>query len=649
MCRIGEAANPGPQFRIGCFNPSGLVAKGHIVHQSMNKCDILYASETHLSQRAMTPFKASLRHCKSNFQYVVGGHPVPVRHDRSLTGQWRGVAVIAKHPSRAVPAGWSSDIQKSCRVGHFSTLIHGIWVTAGVLYGECEGSQHPQYLETNDALLHAVATQVCALDPGPRVVAGDFNVTEGSLAAHQVLLNHGFKDVQQLAWERWGQYPQLTCKNATRKDFIYLSPELQQMCTEVIVREGVWSDHAVLEAVFEGGIRDIPRYIWTMPQPLTWPGNMHVTSDDWFQQGDVGQTYADAWQYLETQAISASSSPISRNCTGRGKQRSPRCVYGQPHAPLRAGRFGDVEPHFHSCNLQHARWFHQVRRIQAYVRHAKGNPHVTPHAVELWSSIKRAKGFAPSFDKWWMQCDYRTAGAPEVLPIGPPSHDLASCIYHSVLLALRALEKQLKTTRLDYARIRRAANPNLIFQDVKRASVGSVDLLIQPKQSKIASVDPSLEVVLATPHTFEEKWPVYVDGQRYDIIHAESDCLWLDRVDGLRPGLTVTQCVKKGSLDDLFKMFRDEWTSRWNRHSQVPASQWNQIVNFAQHALPHVRCRHEPITKCCQMPLPARARRRLVGWMVSLSMICVRFRLQHFKSFVRCLLEQRIAVNGRNK
>lgn len=411
-CRIGEASHPGPPFQVSCFNPSGLVGKAHLVHHNMGDSDLLLASETHLSHRAMTSFRSGLRHAKSPFHYCVGGHPVPVRHDRSLTGIWRGVAAIAKHPTRATPAGWSTEMHRSCRVGHFCTLLHDMWITSGVLYGECEGPQHPQYLDTNDALLQAVANQVCALDSGPRLVAGDFNVTEGSLAAHRILVDHGFRDIQQLAWDRWGVYPQYTCKQSSRKDFMYLSPELQVMLTGVSVQQGVWSDHAVLTATFDGGVQMIPRFVW----PLPWPENFTVQPDGWFETGDVDQLYTDAWAYLENEAVKQSTQHIPRNCTGRGRQRAPKRVVGPSHAPLKAGRYGDVEPTFHGSHLQHARWFHQVRRLQAYVRHVRNHNPGKLCSVELWGSIRRGRGFSPSFSQWWAQSEHRTPGSPDSFP-----------------------------------------------------------------------------------------------------------------------------------------------------------------------------------------------------------------------------------------
>ena len=59
------------------------------------------------------------------------------------------------------------------------------------------------------------------------MVAGDFNLGEDDVVAFNLLHAAGFKDIQQIAHERWGVPIVNTCKSTTRVDFCYLSPELQ--------------------------------------------------------------------------------------------------------------------------------------------------------------------------------------------------------------------------------------------------------------------------------------------------------------------------------------------------------------------------------------------------------------------------------------
>eukprot|EP00438_Fugacium_kawagutii_P025943 Skav207668 [mRNA] locus=scaffold1857:201496:204756:+ [translate_table: standard] len=60
--------------------------------------------------------------------------------------------------------------------------------------------------------------------------------------------------------------------------------------------------------------------------------------------------------------------------------------------------------------------------------------------------------------------------------------------------------------------------------------------------------------------------------------------------------MRVTQTRNRGSLQDLFELFRTEWNQRWNRHAQVPDSQWHDVVAFARASLPSCSCTHVTIT-----------------------------------------------------
>ena len=85
MCRIGEATNPGPlqqQFTLGTFNPSGLNGKAPFIVSQLPMGNIWAVSETHLSSRALSSFRSSMRFANGPYRYCIGGHPVPSQNHR---------------------------------------------------------------------------------------------------------------------------------------------------------------------------------------------------------------------------------------------------------------------------------------------------------------------------------------------------------------------------------------------------------------------------------------------------------------------------------------------------------------------------------------------------------------------------------------
>ena len=185
----------------------------------------------------MQAFRKSLHFHSSKFKYCFGGHPVP--HFGS-NGAWKGVAVLSAHPTRVLPQSWPPEVAGSSRAMISASLVNDEWLTGGVIYGEPDGHLHPSHRLHNEVILQNVAGHVCHLSKGFRFVAGDFNATIDSLPAFDILHQAGFKDLQALALERFGQSVANTCKLKTRKDFCFVSPELQDLLLGVDVLQDVF-------------------------------------------------------------------------------------------------------------------------------------------------------------------------------------------------------------------------------------------------------------------------------------------------------------------------------------------------------------------------------------------------------------------------
>ena len=430
-------------------------------------------------------------------------------------------------------------------------------------------------------------------------MAGDFNVEDNDLPSFQTLRAAGFEDIQTIAHNRWGQEIQLTCKLKTRKDFLFISSELQALLCRVVVQQDVWSDHAVLEGHFRGSVRDVPRFVWKSPSSCTWPKPFEVQHVTWPSRAiDPSQRYAECWKAIEDAAVDQAPAPIPNRSLGRGKPVRIKTLCGVAHSPIAAGRPTDVQPLFHGISLKHSQWFRQLRRLQSYVRLRK-----SPRFADLgerarcaWGSILRAKGFDPSFQSWWLLSAFRVAHAPVELPWIPPDVADAVAIYESFHLAVRDLEKTLRQTCTSYARARRAEHPNAVFKDVRPLGQDGINLLLQPVQAKVVDFDPeTLQVTLDKACAWDVTRPIFCDGFTFHILHVESEWIWLDTVDHLVVGSLFTQVRMTGQIQDLCEAFRSSWKARWMRHADTPSAQWATIIDFARTFLPQVQCPHVEI------------------------------------------------------
>lgn len=173
--------------------------------------------------------KAGLWTANSPYRYCVGGHPCPLRPHSEHVGSWTGVSVLSKHPTRAIPVQIDPDVFKSSRIQLTTTLCYDLWTSGAVaIYGEPPGVSHQNAAAHTDTLVQTAIDSVASMT-GLRFVGGDFNFEQGSLESFERLEHLGFRDLQSIAESRWGLAPQLTCKGSTRKDFLYISPELQQL------------------------------------------------------------------------------------------------------------------------------------------------------------------------------------------------------------------------------------------------------------------------------------------------------------------------------------------------------------------------------------------------------------------------------------
>ena len=593
--RIGEALNPGPpapdfaaEFVLGIANPTGLRNKGPFVASQMAHGDVWMFSETHLCTRELQAFNTSLKFSQSPFQPLLGGFPVPDSSDQA--GRWKGVGVLSKTPVRHVPQDWPDAISRSSRAMLFTTLVDDLWLTGGVVYGEPDSKLYPTRLENNEALLQAVASSVCFLSTGPRVIAGDWNVDSGDLPVFDLLEQAGFRDLQDLAEDRWGITPVPTCKFKTRKDFCFISRELQDLLTHVSILKDLWPDHAVVQGHFHRLRHVVPHDVWRRPSAFPWPSHWNVQPDFWHQlDGSMDEKYAMLWHHFESTAAQCLPFPVQKSMMGRACTQKVKQLKPGSRPPLRVGRKGDFQPNFFGASWRHAHWLRQVRRLQSYKRYVQSGDVSGSHAVLVWASILRAKGFQGGFCQWWTSCQCLVHGAPAILPWCPPAHDTACKIFDTVVLAIRNLEASLCSTSKQYAKLRRSKNPNQIFRDLKAAPANGVDYLLQPLKAKIVEVCPDdLSIVVDPPQPWLDTQPLWCQGSMLKPIHVTDDCLWLSSIEPCVIGGTVSQLKCTGRKDDLAQAFISAWKERWDRHRDVPDSRWDVILSFARSRLPRV-------------------------------------------------------------
>ena len=344
-----------------------------------------------------------------------------------------------------VEALLSEKVQRvGSHIQEIPALLGGdVWILGGVCYGFATDKSR------TGPILDAVLDRIFSQPVGPRFVAGDWNLEVQELPQLALLRARGFIDIQDLRAARTGEAVEPTCKGKTRKDFLFVSPELQATFLAASVDPTFWPDHSVVSASF-GLPRDhLVFFSWRQPVPRTsqavLEGQVHFSAS----AGDSTERYAQVCHSYE-EALSRAEQregrpPLSAAERGRGRVQEVRCrkTFVVPH---RKGRQGDVEPNFFGCHVQHGHWFRQLRRVQALVQsmqRGQASPAGLDHRMGLWRAILRAPGFQGSFQSWWQVREVQLAGDFGVIPEACPQLAVCQQLFLSLEANFWAFEARL--------------------------------------------------------------------------------------------------------------------------------------------------------------------------------------------------------------
>ena len=597
--RIGGAAHPGPNMEqttwtFGIANPSGLNSKvDQVAHQDGQAWVF---SETQLSKQGFSMFKKGMGCLQTKWKYLVPGAPCPVRK-HGQAGTHSGVLLVSQFPSRALPNGFDPDSFATGRFQVAGMMVGGSWITIGMLYGVPCNATHQFARYQTETYLAELVERVGFQATGPRIICGDFNYATHELSQLQRLHECGFREAQDLwAW-RHGVSVSSTGRGAKRIDQIWLSPELQGVLQRVEVCWDKWADHATVETTFLQQGMDQVSQVWAQPMPFPWPQQWtcHLDFDG---RDDPTMAYAKVWSQLESGAKCIQAQRgcfVSRAQCGRAQTLAPRRSTVQG-APIKSARQGEIQPSFFGISLQHARFFKQLRRLQALTQLlAKGLDtwHARANAQDTWRAIRTAVGFPGGFVVWWEQHGLGlglAAPATPELPYFLPSYEFVLRMFEGFHSFVKQYEAQLAQKRYHYGKQRRMADMNVVFQDCKAEPPPVVDTLIDRVEVGIEEVRPEdCSLVLCRPTVLLPGLPVVVQGHAREVIAHEHDQVWLESVDGLEAGQVMTQEHVVMTDEAILQRFKQAWEPRWNKHAHVVPGQWDQICGFMERVLPCVQ------------------------------------------------------------
>eukprot|EP00435_Cladocopium_sp_Y103_P036870 s2188_g9.t1 len=611
VCRVGEAAHPGPHPRIGVANPCCALHKGHLFQDIAidNTPTVWGLSETHLTTEGISRFRKELKMLSQQWHFTPGAAAPPLTQAVGCVGgKATGVGILSNCPTRSLANNWEPTTWSTARIQACAVRVQQQWIKFGIAYGYAKQCHTRATREATDQVLEHLTERIVFQSKGYRVIGGDLNQDDpDALEQFAIWRQHGFVEIQDLAKQRWNQDIMPTCHQKTRKDHLWISPELIPRLVAVHVDATVFPDHATLVAEFLDFGATPPVRLWRKPLTLPWDQVDHKCLPE--ECSHIPTTTTDMtaiFQCLET----AVDSHLRRSgLPGLLAQQKGRCQTTKPTrarhgiAPNKPSRKHEVQLLYLGEQFVHTKWCRQLRRLQSmsHLMHSETTGiAITTHKAQLWEAIKSAPGFPGGFAHTWKHRSNMTPGAPLSLPRKLPSCETVDAIFHDFTLEFHQLEKALIRARCAKARETRTSNVNAIFRDVAKPRSLPVSTVVTRNNAEVTDVSVDGRTLTYSPPEFDLTEPVNAERGPLVIADHQPGKITLETPQDIEPGETIHQPRLLGDLEDVFQAFIALWEPMWNRHKDADIEQWFPIMEqIRQHVpIPDKPMCIEPIT--CQ-------------------------------------------------
>ena len=267
-------------------------------------------------------------------------------------------------------------------------------------------------------------------------------------------------------------------------------------------------------------------------------------------------------------------------------------------APQPYSRPGEIELSYQMPGRAVLLWYKQVRRLQSYlhsIRKGASCTSATLYRVDLWHSIRHAKGFADGFPAWWNSQEFVLYLGE--LPLFPPSRNLAEVLFTTFLQAFREFEDWHFQQRIGILKAKRQATMEGLFKDLRPPARDQVDCLWRDEEFvPLVDLDDEGVIHLDEPATLASNSTWLLDGLPAQVTPIADTVVLVDSAESYSGMSKLTQRIFTSTTMEIQTELGKFWKDRW--YLQTPPSEeaWLRIVTFTQAFMPTGRFVFEPIT-----------------------------------------------------
>ena len=500
--RVGEATNPGPAgiVSVGSSNPGGLRNKEELLLEWGP--GIWALSETQLSAVTQMTCTKTL-HSKAKALHrqlrIHHGAAAPLRTSSTWAGSWTGVTQVSDYPSTTLAAPWTEGAFATGRLHIVQHVVNGQPITVCNVYGFASSPLFPDAKERTNRLLQDFTREVVLGRRGIRIICGDINHEFSALSEIDIWSREGWVECQDAAWMRWHQPPVPTCKHATRRDAVFLSPEAAALLESVQVFN-CFADHATVVANLRMSSSVQAELRWPMPGQIPWESVDVASWQSGWTVSAPSVSDPQAWwsqfahgfeNSLRGHVTQLSGGALPANCFGRSQRVAP-VPRQDPCVSLKASRPGEERLRSDFVGTEVQLWYKQLRRLQSLlhsVRAASITPGAQIYRSELWGAIVRARGFAGGFLSWWPCRLIHLQGSPACLPVGLPDLGALERIFEDFRQNFRRFERWHACRRREVLQSKYQQSKNELFRSLRKEAPCQVDTLTVQRSYQVIGSD----------------------------------------------------------------------------------------------------------------------------------------------------------------
>lgn len=516
------------------------------------------------------------------------------------------VSLLVGHlPVKELAVPWPELTYSTGRVVMAHTRIGELDLVGATIYGFARSPTHPDATAKTAALLKVVTQELILGRTGCRFVLGDFNEGAHEHQIKETWRLHGWREVQEL-WQEWYGDPEIsTCKGSTKQDQIWLSPELQACLKLVEVCSELFPSHAAVAAFLDLGLMDTHQQEWPQPAFIPWTD---IDVDQWHASIPVGSPWGDdltkdfgAWARRFEDSLDGfvghRRQALPRACKGRGNRLHTSSRPVMPR-PLRSSRHGEVVQSHSFLGRKTNQWFRQLRRLQALcqsLRAANQSVNAQVYRTQLWRSILRAPGFAHGFPQWWQTRPHQLPSSPDTVCVGPPCLSLAELYFADFEANYRFLEHEHAQKRTLALKSKLDTDDQAIFRLLRKPFASQLEVLQVDHVTTVQQVLPHFGVMLhqdpparAFSHALDNE-PVRLQSLSTGGFQIDGETLLFEGQT-----LCSTSFLWKG--EEIAEELIKDWSSRWLKHAPDDYDQWQRVAGFVKNFMPKFPIVAAPLT-----------------------------------------------------